>query len=113
MTLTRSRYNRFYYDPDTATQDLTVSHRWYLNGELIPDQTSATLPLYCGAQQLSSHRGKHGSNVEGPRRSIEFEDAPLNIEVTGLPETVMAGDTVEFMVVGIDPDTGPSDVNAI
>lgn len=106
-----------YYDPDTATQDLTFSHRWYLNGELIPDQTSATLPPYIavfGDQLEVATVVNDGSNsVEGPRRTIVLEDAPLNIEVTGLPETLMAGDTVEFMAVVSDPDTGPSDVNGV
>jgi hypothetical protein len=102
-------YEGYYSDPDTPYEDLEVSYRWYLNGEVINGQTTNILPPYIAVYEDDlkvSMLVSDGANVtESQPRVIELQDAPLQIEVSNLPDGVNAGDIVQFTVQISDPDT--------
>jgi hypothetical protein len=97
-----------YSDRDNALEDLQVSYKWYINGEVVNGQTNAILPAFMavyGDNVKVAMVVSDGSNqVEGPSLNIELEDAPAQVETVNLPEGIRSGDVVQFQVKVTDPD---------
>ena len=103
-------------DRDNALEDLQVSYKWYINGEVVSNQTSNRLPpnlaVYGDSVKVSMVVSDGFSQVEGPSISIEIEDAPAQIETVNLPEDINPGDVVQFLVKVTDPDVDSVDALA-
>jgi len=106
-----------YSDPDNDVADLTVSYRWYINGEIVEGQTDSILPpynaVYGDALQVSMLVSDGSNNIESSKLTINLDDAAPRIEVSGLPDSIFEGDSVEFTVQVIDPDLGATDASSM
>ena len=98
----------YYYDSDTPQEDLIVSYRWYLNDNLIEDQVSNILPAYIAVfgdkLEVAMVVSDGNNHTESARRTIEINDSPGEIQLSGLPDKINAGDSVTFTAKVIDPD---------
>ncbi|WP_394145749.1 FG-GAP repeat domain-containing protein [Vibrio atypicus] len=98
----------YYSDLDTPTEDLVVSYRWYINDKIVPDVSGNVLPAYKAVFKDTLEVSMvvfDGSNyAESERISIKIEDAPAQAQIENLPDTVNAGDYIEFNAVIYDPD---------
>lgn len=98
----------WYEDPDTPTDELSVSFRWYINDELVANESSDTLPAYTavfGDEVKATMVVADSSNIiEGAATFIHIKDAPAEIRTTDIPDTIKAGDIVQFSVMIFDPD---------
>lgn len=97
-----------YSDPDTPIEELQISYRWYINGQIVPDQTSNILPAYIAVYgddvKVSMVVFDGGTAVESSYFTFTIGDAPLEVELTNLPSSIHAGDSVEFTATFSDPD---------
>lgn len=98
----------YYTDPDTPIEELEVTFRWYINGEIVADLSTNVFPPYTafygdivGVSMLVSD----GINlVESSIFEVELGDAPAEIKISHFPDSVRAGDVVEFLAEVSDPD---------
>lgn len=99
-----------FYDNDTASTDINVSFRWFLNDELVPNQAGDTLPPFIAAYgdllEVSSVVTDGTSVIESKRLQINLENSPAVATIENMPESIMAGDIVKFNVSIEDPDIG-------
>lgn len=97
-----------YSDLDTPTEDLVVSYRWYINDKIVPEVNGNVFPAYKAVFKDTLEVSMvvfDGSNyAESDRLSINIEDAPAQAKIENLPDTVNAGDYIEFNAVIYDPD---------
>ena len=97
-----------YSDPDTPKVDLEISYRWYINGEFVDNQSSNTLPAYTavfGDEVKVTMVVFDGANaIESTVEYISLADSPIQLTVTGIPEVISAGDSIQFSVDVSDPD---------
>ena len=100
----------YYYDSDTEDEDLSVSYRWYLNGNLVEDVVGDTFPAYRAVfndvLEVSMVISDSANTVESDRTSIVLSDAPAEVVLENLPEAVSPGEYVEFKASVSDPDLG-------
>ncbi|MDP5130303.1 MAG: VCBS repeat-containing protein [Paraglaciecola sp.] len=98
----------YYEDPDSPYEDLIVSYRWYVNGEIVPDLNTAVFPPYTaffGDVVSVSMLVSDGVNVvESSTLDIELGDAPAEIKISNFPDSVKPGDLVQFLAEVSDPD---------
>ena len=96
-------------DEDTNIQDLNISYLWYLNEELLSNQTSNILPSYIAVFGDDLKVGmlvSDGVNsIEGPLIQIQIMDSPQIVNISSIPDTIRAGDLLTFYAQIIDPDT--------
>ena len=98
----------YYEDPDTALEELSSSYVWYLNGTVIPEQNSNTLPA--GIAVFGDELGvamvvSDGANVvQGYTLNIQIADSPAQVIVSNIPSKVQAGDLISFNATIADPD---------
>jgi len=104
-----------YSDPDTQQEQLTVSYHWYINDQLIEGEATNTLPPYLAVfgdkLEVAMLVSDGANSIESRKLSITLEDAPAEIIASNLPEKIVAGETVSFIVQITDPDTGNSKSN--
>lgn len=107
----------YFDDPDNNIEDLSVSFIWYLNGNIVPEQNSATFPARIAVFEDDlrvSMLVSDGINmVEGTTRQIELADAPLEVTISNIPENVRAGDLINFNAQISDPDDAVSSSNPV
>ncbi|APD91084.1 hypothetical protein BM524_15460 [Alteromonas mediterranea] len=100
----------YYNDSDTDYEDLSVSYRWYLNGNLVEDVSGDTFPAYRAVfndvVEVSMVVSDSANTVESGRTSITLADAPAQVAFENLPESVSPGEYIEFRVIVSDPDLG-------
>ncbi|TKB00791.1 VCBS repeat-containing protein [Alteromonas portus] len=100
----------YYYDSDTDEEDLSVSFRWYLNGNLVEDVTGDTFPAYRAVfndvVEVSMVVADSANTVESGRTSITLSDAPAQVAFENVPDSVSPGEYIEFRVMVSDPDLG-------
>ncbi|AOT08184.1 FG-GAP repeat domain-containing protein [Pseudoalteromonas luteoviolacea] len=97
-----------YSDPDTAIEDLVVSFEWYVNDELVEGQYTNTLPagvaVFGDVLEVAMKVSDGANSVLSYRTSITLADAPNQIEISGLPDTLSANQHVVFTAKVVDPD---------
>ena len=102
-----------YSDPDTDTDQLQISYRWYINDEIVTNNLSNILPahlaVYGDSVKVTMLVSDGSSLIESRHLSITLEDSPAQIQVTNLPKVIKSGDVIQFLAVVSDPDT---DTNA-
>ncbi len=100
----------YYYDEDTSYEDLAISYRWYINGNLVEDVSGDTLPAYRATVndlvEVALVVSDSANTVESDRTTIVLSDAPAQVVFENLPESVLPGDYVEFNAIISDPDLG-------
>ena len=105
------------YDEDTATEDLIIGFNWYINGVLVEDVTTSTLPAYkaiYGDEVKVSMVVSDGANVvESDYLNFTIADSPSTFTVSNLPDDIKVGDTIQFNVNIVDPDYPNADNSAI
>ena len=96
-------------DPEGATLELTYA--WYLNGELIAEQTGHVLPAATHSRddvislEVTASDGRLSSSL---RRDITILDTPPVFSLlSSPPEQVSHGETVSFRMGFVDPDSDP------
>lgn len=98
----------YFSDPDTPEADLEISYRWYINGELVENQSSDTLPAYSavfGDEVTVTMVVFDGANaIESGATYISIKDSPIQVAFSGVPDSVSAGDSIKFSVEVSDPD---------
>ncbi|WJG08690.1 hypothetical protein [Aliiglaciecola sp. LCG003] len=98
----------YYSDPDNSNDELVVSYRWYINDQLVSNQSSNTLPPYLAVYGDSVRAAvvvSDGINsTESPSLYIYLQDAPAEIKISDIPEVMKSGDVVQFRVTSYDPD---------
>lgn len=100
-------------DPDTDNEQLTISYRWYINDELLENQTGVKLPPYTAVYgdrvQVSMLVSDGANTIEsGLSSEIFIEDSPAQFSVSNVPSDIKVGDDVSFNVTITDPDTSNS-----
>ena len=105
-----------YSDPDTPDEQLQISYRWYVNGNIVEHQYSNVLPAYIAVYgdvlQVSMLVSDGGSSIESEKLSITLLDSPATIEAVNFPDIIRSGDNVQFSIQVIDPDYGATDIAA-
>lgn len=100
----------YYYDEDTSYEDLAISYRWYINGNLVEDVSGDTLPAYRATVndlvEVALVVSDSANTVESNRTTIVLADAPAQVAFENLPESVLPGDYIEFNAIISDPDLG-------
>ncbi len=98
----------YYSDPDTAMDELEISYRWYINGNLLENNFSNILPAYSavfGDNVSVAMVVSDGENaVEGYPIDFSIEDSPVQFMTKDIPENITAGDIINFSVEATDPD---------
>ncbi|WP_394222212.1 hypothetical protein [Alteromonas gracilis] len=99
----------YYYDTDTPESDLTVSYLWRINGNVVEGVSDDTLPPFkavYGDEVSVSMVVSDGFNVVEslPSSSIEISDSPMTLSAENMPDSVNAGNYVEFTIAMTDPD---------
>jgi hypothetical protein len=98
----------YYYDPDTAIDELEISYRWYLNGNLLDNNSSNILPAYTAVSgdnvSVAMVVFDGGSAIESYSIDFAIEDSPIEIMIKDIPEIITAGDSINFSVEAADPD---------
>jgi len=104
-----------YSDPDTPNEQLTISYRWYINGELIVDQYTNMLPAniahYQDLLQVTMVIEDQYNLVESTPLTIALQDAPAQAKVAEVHDPLIAGNQVKFTVEGFDPDMIIDDIH--
>lgn len=100
--------NGVYDDIDTPRDELEISFKWYVNGELVPGQNSNVLPArtaFYPDELLVSMVVSDGINVvESAPWLIVLDDSPEEIVATNLALDIATGDSLFFNVQLSDPD---------
>ncbi|MBU2882650.1 hypothetical protein KO525_08090 [Psychrosphaera sp. B3R10] len=98
----------YFSDPDTPESELTLSYRWYINGQVVENNTSNTLPaftaIYGDSVEVSMVVSDGVNIIEGGRTSFEIQDSPAILQVSNLPNAAKTGDYLQFSAVVQDPD---------
>lgn len=96
------------FDPDS--DPLTTSYEWTINGNVVANQTSDTLPAgiaHRGDQVSVIAKVSDGTNsVSSPAATITIGDAPATLSIQNLPSEIKFGDTLSFTTSASDPDPG-------
>ena len=93
----------YYYDPDTAIDELEISYRWYINGNLLDNNSSNILPAYTAVSgdtvSVAMVVFDGGSAIESYPINFAIEDSPIEIKIKDIPEMKddesLDSDTVE------------------
>ena len=97
-----------YFDPDNSLAQLTVSYRWYINGQLVSGQTSYILPAHIavyGDEVKVAMVVSDGINtVESDYFFFTINDSPAQFNAVNLPSHIQSGQTVQFSALLTDPD---------
>jgi len=100
-------------DPDTPAEQLNISYRWYLNGSLLENQTSNTLPagtaVFGDTVQVSMVVSDSSSTIESSSSFITLRDSPSEIVVSGAPSSVTSEQQITFSAIINDPDIRPDE----
>ncbi len=100
-------------DPDTPLEQLQISFRWYINEEEVEGQITNILPPYLAVfgdkLEVSMIVSDSANTIESELSEIYLQDAPAEITVSNLPESIKPGDRIEFLVEVSDPDIATSD----
>ncbi|GGP63159.1 FG-GAP repeat domain-containing protein [Shewanella saliphila] len=107
-----------YYDPDNSNDQLTVSYRWYINGQLVSGQTSYVLPAHIavyGDEVKVAMVVFDGINtVESDYFFFTINDSPAQFNAVNLPSHIQSGQTVQFSALLTDPDNiDPSKIGSL
>lgn len=98
-----------YYDPDTPHSELEAHYEWTLNGEVLTQFTSDTLPpgtaVYGDSLQVRLAVFDGYNTGYSQPLDIDLVDSPLEVTLSDVPEWVAAGELVSFSVVLYDADT--------
>lgn len=97
-----------YFDPDNSLDQLTVSYRWYINGQLVSGQTNYILPAHIavyGDEVKVAMVVSDGINtVESDYFFFTINDSPAQFNAVNLPNHIQSGQTVQFSALLTDPD---------
>jgi hypothetical protein len=106
-----------YTDRDNTTEELQLSYKWYINGNIVENQSSNTLPPYMAVfgdkVEVSMLVSDGFSTVEGPTYEILLGNAPAQVIINDLPSTVKSGDFIQFQPIVTDPDVANVDATAV
>ncbi|GGI71618.1 FG-GAP repeat domain-containing protein [Shewanella gelidii] len=106
-------YAGYYRDEDTATEDLVVSYRWYINGVLVEGEHSSLFPAYLAVYgdvvSVSMVVADQTNSIESETKSITLSDSPSELIVSNIPEQIQAGTRINFSVRLTDPDMKEED----
>jgi hypothetical protein len=108
----------YYYDPDNSNDQLTVSYRWYINGQPVAGQTSNILPAHIavfGDEVKVVMVVSDGINtVESDYFFFTINDSPSQFNAVNLPSNIQSGQTVQFSALLTDPDNiDPSKIGSL
>ncbi|ESP93729.1 MULTISPECIES: FG-GAP repeat domain-containing protein [Pseudoalteromonas] len=98
-----------YEDPDTELNELEIGFRWYINGDVIENQSSDTLPAgiaKSGDSVTVAMLVSDGANQTLSNKALAYiEDAPISVSTVEMPAFATPGDVVTFTALELDPDT--------
>ncbi|MBD1557252.1 VCBS repeat-containing protein [Vibrio sp. S9_S30] len=96
-------------DPDTPQDELQLSYRWYINGEVVEGETTNVLPAYTAAYgddvQVQAVVFDGTSSITSNWAYIVLNDTQPVITTDNLPTDVFTGDELQFGVSLFDLDT--------
>ncbi|CCN80546.1 putative Integrin alpha N-terminal domain protein [Vibrio nigripulchritudo SFn27] len=100
-------------DPDTPAENLQLSYRWYINGEMVAGATTNTLPAYMAAYgdevKVQAVVFDGTSSIVSEWGYISLNDTKPVIKTDNLPAQVFAGDELQFGASLFDVDTNGSE----
>lgn len=95
-------------DPDTRSENLQLSYRWYINGEIVTGETTNTLPAYTAAYgdevKVQAVVFDGTSSITSEWAYIYLNDIKPVIKTKNLPDQILAGDELKFSVSWFDLD---------
>ena len=93
---------------DADDDELVISYQWYLNGQLLPDQTQPTLPA--GVAKYPDHLSAQISVSDGidaltqHAAEIQLTDTPAYLDMSDVPQALAHSQLTTFSIAFVDPD---------
>jgi hypothetical protein len=97
-----------YSDIDTPRESLSISYRWYVNGDLINDIVGAVFPPNTATVgdtvSVAMVVMDNINTVESQTQEVIIEPQPLALSDASIPSSASLGDEISFVPLLFDPD---------